>query len=169
MAKGDTVSQTVEITRYPNRRLYDRNTKRYVTLGEIEDMVRSGKNVLVRDSKSQEDLTRVILAQILLERHPERLRMFPVPLLHEFLRADQMALDWLTVYLGQAKAFMETLPGAATFAPGMDYWQRWMTGAALRSDDESPKENPPSEPDGEMAERLADLERRLKELEARRR
>ena len=185
---GKTVSQTVEVTRYPNRRLYDRSQRQYVTLGDIEEMVRNGKNVRVRDSKTEEDLTRVILTQILLERHPERLQMFPVALLHEILRADQMALDWLTVYLGQAKNFIESLPTktAADLVPGMDYWKLWMPGSPNQT--KPPREDAPVESrrvddqqadgeqaDGErsesekrMAERLAELERRLNELEASR-
>ena len=108
-------------------------------------MVRDGKNVRVRDSKTEEDLTRVILTQILLERHPERLQMFPVALLHEILRADQMALDWLTVYLGQAKNFIESLPTttAADVVPGMDLWKLWMPGEVNPA--EPPSEEEPSE------------------------
>lgn len=165
-------TETIEVTRYPNRRLYDRSQGQYVTLGDVEDMVRAGKNVRVRDSKTQNDLTRVILLQILLERHPERLQMFPTALLHEFLRADQMALDWLKVYLGQAKNFMESLPttSAADLVPGMDLWQLWMPGAGAGSEpsrDEAPEDNqPPAGSASEMAQRLAELERRLNELEA---
>ena len=48
------MSQTVEVTRYPNRRLYDRSQRQYVTLGDVEQMVRNGKQVRVRDSKTQE-------------------------------------------------------------------------------------------------------------------
>lgn len=170
------MSQTVEVTRYPNRRLYDRSQGQYVTLGDIEEMVQSGKSVRVRDSKTQEDLTRVILIQILLERHPERAQMFPVALLHAILRADQMALDWLTVYFGQAKSFMESLPSAspAGSLPGMDLWQLWMPGAGMRAEptsedspgDDLPEEKERPESKKEMAARLAELERRLKQLEA---
>jgi hypothetical protein len=159
-----------------------------VTLGDIEEMVRNGKNVRVRDSKTEEDLTRVILTQILLERHPERLQMFPIAFLHEILRADQMALDWLKVYFGQAKNFIESLPStaAADLVPGIDLWKLWAPGPGMRptpSNDESGGEAPPLEerldkngakenqrsgPEKEMAKRLAELERRLKQLEATR-
>ena len=192
------MSQTVEVTRYPNRRLYDRSQRQYVTLGDIEEMVQNGKNVRVRDSKTDEDLTRVILTQILLERHPERLQMFPVALLHEILRADQMALDWLTVYLGQAKSFIASLPTttAADLVPGMDLWKLWMPGALSQTEpptaepptaepptaeppgaeppgaeagrDNQQEDNQPSRSKKEMADRLAELERRLNELEANR-
>ena len=62
--------ETVEITRYPNRRLYDHRGKRYVNLGEIDAIIRQGDNVCIRDKKSGDDVTRMLLIQLLLERHP---------------------------------------------------------------------------------------------------
>lgn len=170
-----TMSETIEITRYPNRRLYDRSGKKYVTLGDIEAMVLEGRNVSVRDNKSDEDLTRVILMQILLERHPERIKLFPAAVLHEILRADQMALDWMAVYFGQAKSMLDGMTGTG-FVPGMDLWKPF---ASKNAADVSPPtaRNPADastdsgkreqESQTEMADRLAALERRLKELEGK--
>lgn len=167
------MSETIEITRYPNRRLYDRSCKQYVTVGEIEAMVLSGKDVRIRDNKTQEDLTRVVLMQILVERHPERLKMFPIAFLHELLRADQLALDWLTVYLGQARTMMRGFADstAAPLAPGIEYWQSLlsgMIGGKVRpepsSDDEVPASDE-SQREQDLLKRLAELEARLKQLE----
>lgn len=167
---------TVEITRYPNRRLYDRSQKRYVTIGEIEDIILRGRNVLVRDSKSNDDLTRVILLQILLERHPERLALIPVAVLQEMLRADQVVLDWLRLYFGQARVMLQGLPGpsSAALLPGMDLWRTFLAGrpsADTEAQQETPLEEPP--PDAQTAEsaphlalRLAELEQRIRQLEA---
>jgi polyhydroxyalkanoate synthesis regulator protein len=47
---GPAEAEPVPITRYPNRRLYDRSQGRYVTLPEIAELVRRGKTVSVRDS-----------------------------------------------------------------------------------------------------------------------
>jgi polyhydroxyalkanoate synthesis repressor PhaR len=185
------MSAQVEITRYPNRRLYDRSRKRYVTVGDIEAMILAGQNVRVRDSKSDEDLTRMVLIQIILERHPERVKMFPVAFLHAVLRADQLALDWLTVYFGQALTVMQgiTVSSGARFVPGMNFWQALLpsSGTAARPAGGPPPDEEP-EPevagstgegvDGEaeaglpvqpsqagMVARLAELERRLAQLE----
>ena len=127
------MSETVEITRYPNRRLYDRQQKRYVNVGEIEAMVLEGRDVHVTDNKSGEDLTRLILTQVILERHPERMKMFPVSFLHEILRADQAALDWFTVYFAQAKSLMESVTGASgmPMLPGLDFWQAFSPAPLL--------------------------------------
>ena len=173
------MSETVEITRYPNRRLYDRSRKKYVTVGEIEAMVLSGQNVRVRDSKSDEDLTRVVLTQIILERHPERMKMFPVPCLHAILRADQMALNWLTLYFGQAMSFMErAMPSSsASIMPGMDFWQSLLPGgknaikkpstsetASVEDNNEAPEAGSEAVQQ-DMAAKLTEMERRLKQLE----
>ena len=173
------MSETVEITRYPNRRLYDRSRKKYVTVGQIEAMVLGGQDVRVRDSKSDEDLTRVVLTQIILERHPERMKMFPVPCLHAILRADQMALNWLTLYFGQAMSFMErAMPSSsASVVPGIDFWQSLLPGGKNAKNEPPTSEAPTAEDSNEvpeagskaaqqdMAAKLTEMERRLKQLE----
>jgi len=50
------------IKRYSNRKLYDTQESRYVTLEEIEEMIRAGKEIAVVDAASGEDLTSVTLA-----------------------------------------------------------------------------------------------------------
>jgi polyhydroxyalkanoate synthesis repressor PhaR len=60
-------SGTVVLKKYGNRRLYDTNASRYVTLHEVEEMVQRGTDVQVVDAKSGEDLTKEILVQIILE------------------------------------------------------------------------------------------------------
>ena len=55
------------IKRYSNRKLYDTQESRYVTLDEIEEMIRGGREVSVVDAASGEDLTSVTLTQIILE------------------------------------------------------------------------------------------------------
>src|SRR4051794_29446121 len=97
-ARCDT-SGIVPIKRYPNRRFYDRSSSKYITLQEIEDLVRGGRTIEVRDSKNDEDLTRVVLTQILLERHPQRMDLFPIPMLHMMLQANDLALEFFRVFL----------------------------------------------------------------------
>ncbi len=55
------------IKRYSNRKLYDTKDSRYVTLGQIAEMVRSGEDVQVLDNASREDKTEATLALILSE------------------------------------------------------------------------------------------------------
>lgn len=60
------------IKRYANRKLYDTQHSRYVTLEQISQMVREGDDVKIIDNKSQEDLTSVTLAQIIFEEEKKK-------------------------------------------------------------------------------------------------
>jgi polyhydroxyalkanoate synthesis repressor PhaR len=57
----------IVIRKYANRRLYCPGTSSYVTLGDLTRMVKSGKAFVVYDIKTDEDITRSVLTQILLE------------------------------------------------------------------------------------------------------
>ena len=55
------------IKKYPNRRLYDTQTSSYITLSDVKQLVLDNEEFTVVDAKSEEDLTRCILLQIILE------------------------------------------------------------------------------------------------------
>src|SRR5574343_96641 len=55
------------IKKYPNRRLYDTETSAYITLSEVKALVMRSEPFVVRDAKTNDDLTRSILLQIILE------------------------------------------------------------------------------------------------------
>jgi polyhydroxyalkanoate synthesis repressor PhaR len=73
------------IKRYTNRKLYDTVESRYVTLDEIAEMVKQGVEVRIVDNKSKEDLTSVTLAQIIFEEEKKKNRM-PLSVLREIIR-----------------------------------------------------------------------------------
>ncbi|HRQ37103.1 MAG TPA: polyhydroxyalkanoate synthesis regulator DNA-binding domain-containing protein [Chloroflexota bacterium] len=56
------------IKRYPNRKLYDTEEKKYITLDGIADLIRQGEEVQVVDHTTDEDLTAVTLSQIIFEQ-----------------------------------------------------------------------------------------------------
>lgn len=60
------------IKRYPNRKLYDTDAKKYITLDEIAEMVRTGSDVVVMDHESGEDVTSLTLTQIILEQEKKK-------------------------------------------------------------------------------------------------
>ena len=74
------------IKKYPNRRLYDTDTSTYITLAEVRQLVMDHQNVVVRDAKTGEDLTRSILLQIILEEETGGVPMFSSELLSGFIR-----------------------------------------------------------------------------------
>ena len=72
--------------KYPNRRLYDTSTSAYITLGEVKQLVLQRENVLVKDAKTGEDLTRSILLQIILEEEAAGIPMFSEAALANIIR-----------------------------------------------------------------------------------
>jgi len=93
----------VVIKKYGNRRLYDTSGSRYVNLEDIAALVRNGKDVQVLDAKTGEDLTRVILTQIILEDAKDQPSGLPTELLRQLVVAtDRVGRDFLMWYLKSA-------------------------------------------------------------------
>ena len=74
------------IKKYPNRRLYDTKTSAYITLGDVKELVLKFEVFQVVDAKTNEDLTRSILLQIILEEESGGMPMFSSELLSGFIR-----------------------------------------------------------------------------------
>ena len=74
------------IKKYPNRRLYDTDTSTYITLNEVKQLVMDSESFVVRDAKSNEDLTRSILLQIILEEEAGGAPMFTEAVLANIIR-----------------------------------------------------------------------------------
>ncbi|MGV9007765.1 MAG: polyhydroxyalkanoate synthesis repressor PhaR [Brevundimonas sp.] len=76
---------TVIIKKYANRRLYNTATSAYVTLEDLATMVREGTDFVVYDAKSNEDLTRQILTQIIFEEESRGEALLPVQFLRQLI------------------------------------------------------------------------------------
>ncbi len=74
------------IKKYPNRRLYDTQTSGYITLGDVKKLVLSAHPFKVLDAKTDEDLTRSILLQIILEEEAGGAPLFSAPMLSQMIR-----------------------------------------------------------------------------------
>jgi polyhydroxyalkanoate synthesis repressor PhaR len=189
---GAMAEEPVLIKRYPNRRYYAREASRYVSLGEIAEMVCQGRTVEIRDSQTGEDLTRGVLAQILIERFPEKANLFPSAMLHWMLRANDVMRQFLAGYFRDAILYLEYLQrheGTAPMAQPMHWLKPWFDHlAAQQRSALSPQSdgaaNPPLEkwaaapssgkvstgdehPRVDDAELRAKLSRRIEQLEAR--
>lgn len=64
---GDTTMPPVVVKKYANRRLYNTEASTYVTLDDLAKMVRNGRDFVVYDAKSGDDITRSVLTQIIVE------------------------------------------------------------------------------------------------------
>ncbi len=92
--KGDAAAGVERvIKKYPNRRLYDTQTSSYITLAEIKKLVMANEPFAVRDAKSNEDLTRSILLQIILEEEAGGTPMFSTSVLANIIRFYGHALQ----------------------------------------------------------------------------
>jgi len=74
------------IRRYENRKLYDVDGKRYVTLDDLARLIAAGTEVEVLDQRTGEDLTNVTLAQVLLETVRQKTAHIPHPVLARLIR-----------------------------------------------------------------------------------
>jgi polyhydroxyalkanoate synthesis repressor PhaR len=74
------------IKKYPNRRLYDTTTSSYITLADIKALVMKNAPFVVRDAKTDEDLTRSMLLQIILEAEAGGAPMFTEAVLANIIR-----------------------------------------------------------------------------------
>jgi polyhydroxyalkanoate synthesis repressor PhaR len=77
--------ETVVIKKYANRRLYNTATSAYVTLEDLAGMVREGVDFVVYDAKTNDDLTRQILTQIIFEEESRGEALLPVQFLRQLI------------------------------------------------------------------------------------
>jgi polyhydroxyalkanoate synthesis repressor PhaR len=80
--------KTVVIRKYENRRLYDTTNSRYVNLEEVAQMLQQGNDVQVIDAATGEDITRLILTQIIVEDAKTPDSTFPLDLLRQMVIAS---------------------------------------------------------------------------------
>jgi polyhydroxyalkanoate synthesis repressor PhaR len=75
------------VKRYPNRKLYDTEAKKYITLEGIATLVRDGQEVTVVDHATGEDLTALTLTQVIMEQEKKRRGFLPQAVLTGMVRA----------------------------------------------------------------------------------
>ena len=103
MSKRNKDEPTV-IKKYANRRLYDTGRSSYVTLDDLYEMVKEGHEFVVRDAKSNEDITRQVLTQIIVEQESKQgQQLLPISFLRQLIGyyGDNMQ-QFVPNYLEQA-------------------------------------------------------------------
>ena len=86
MADTSGLNDVIIIKKYANRRLYDTSSSSYVTLEHLSTLVREGKDFVVQDAKTGEDLTRSVLAQIIFEQENKGGNALPLNFLRQVIR-----------------------------------------------------------------------------------
>ena len=86
MADTSNLDDPIIIKKYANRRLYDTSSSSYVTLEHLSELVRQGKDFVVQDAKTGEDLTRTVLTQIIFEQETKGGNALPLNFLRQVIR-----------------------------------------------------------------------------------
>ena len=118
---GKKGGDRVVIKKYANRRLYNTASSSYVTLEHLSEMVKDGVDFLVFDAKTNEDITRSVLTQIIFEEESRGQNLLPIQFLRQLIRfyGDQMQ-SFVPSYLEMS---------LEAFARQQETMQKQMSGA----------------------------------------
>lgn len=153
------------IKKYPNRRLYDTSESKYVTLSDVRKLVLEEVPFCVIDKKSNEDITRSILLQIIVEQEDSSEPIFSSDVLQQMIgfygnSANKLAGDFMrnsvNLFYQQQKRLQSQVTSALSLAPlpsaftdvakrNLELWQRmqesfFKSGGLLNPDPEQKPE-----------------------------
>lgn len=164
-----------QIRKYPNRRYYDRTDGRHLTIGELHELVRSGHEIVVQDTKTGANITNLVLAQIILEHAPPKLNLFPSSLLHLAIRSgdneirrfvEQYVVTAMDAVAQSRRQFERFLPptGAPWMPSGSMDWARMMFGGPRGGGPASPDSIPRTVGEDAPADPVASLRSEIEAL-----
>ncbi len=116
------MAKKVLLKKYANRRLYDTEKSGYVTLDQVADMIKEGRQVEVVEARTKKDVTAFILTQIILEQAKKKNVLLPVPLLHLIIQYGENVLgEFFKEYLEQ------TIKNYLTYKRAVDeQFKKWL-------------------------------------------
>ena len=179
MNQPDMAQKTIIIKKYENRRLYDTTNSRYVNLEEVAQILQQGNDVQVIDAATGDDITRLILTQIIVEDAKTPESNFPLDLLRQMVVASgratqESALNYmkamLDLYQNTYRAvapqlnpfeFMQHVqpnrgvPGNGPASPPTEHGKESTGGNASPGDSDEVRE---------LKSRLAELEKQVSKL-----
>jgi len=156
----------VIIKKYENRRLYDTTNSRYVNLDEVAQMVQEGREVRVLDAASGEDLTRLVLTQIIAEQAKTPGSAFPLDILRQMVAAtnrasQETALNYMKAMFDLYQNAYRSLPTGLNpfgFVP--------MPGMQRPAEEAETAPPPPHGGPAQKGNQSNELRRRVAELES---
>jgi polyhydroxyalkanoate synthesis repressor PhaR len=92
-----TSRKTIVIKKYGNRRLYDTANSEYINQDEVAQLVQDGKDIQVVDAATGEDITRLVMTQIIVQHAKEPDSTFPLDILRQMVAACGKATQGTTV------------------------------------------------------------------------
>jgi len=154
-------NQPLVIKKYENRRLYNTLTSQYINQEQVAQLVRDGHDVRVIDAATGEDITRLVLAQIVLDDAKLPNSVFPLDVLRQMIVASgkatqENALRYMKAMMEMYQNAYRAMPSPLTaFMPGL-WGQEKGTNGATQAPTPQPEQNP----------EVLELRRRVEELEA---
>ena len=152
--------QPLIIKKYENRRLYNTVTSQYINQEQVAQLVREGHDVRVLDASTGEDITRLVLAQIVLDDAKLPDSVFPLDVLRQMIVASgratqENALRYMKTMMEMYQNAYRAMPSPLGFIPNV-------FGQGEPHEPHAPPTTPPPEPNPEVLE----LRRRVEELES---
>lgn len=188
-----TTSRTeiLHIKKYPNRRYYDATRSKHITLQQVYNLIQSGRDVIITDSKTGENITNLVLVQVLLEKDQPKLDLFPTWVLLQFIRTNRQGvrrlmdqffgpfLQMMAQSQRQYDEFLRSTMGT-TVAQPTDWMNRMMSAFsggmppntdAAETDDElddapPPPDDEPNQSRGDVDDLRAQLDELRRQVES---
>jgi len=184
-AKNAGDNEPVVIKKYANRRLYNTETSSYITLDLLSRMTREGREFVVVDAKTGEDITHNVLTQIIMEEEQRGTNMLPVNFLRQLIAmygdsmqsmVPQYLESSMDAFRKNQQQFQEAMKGAFGGGPLAEMAKRNMqmfeaatsalkTGVPGMSGKGAAAEPAPSE--GSKDDEIAELKAQLAALNAK--
>ena len=170
------------IKRYASRRLYNTETSDYVTLEDIAEFIRDGREVQIIDLKSGDDLTRQYLLQIIAEHESRGESVLPINVLNDLVRSyttqatsvvpEFLAASFEMLRDGQSKMLenmtkanpLTAMPGMEAIRAQQEAFMKAMTGGMPRMGSTTPQSDGDAPQDDED---LDDIKKQLAELQSK--
>jgi len=170
----------VVIKKYANRRLYDTESSSYITLDRLAEMVRQKRQFKVVDAKSGDDITRQVLAQIIMDEESRGSEMLPINFLRQLIgmyggNMQPMVPQYLEASLDafqrNQSQFRDALAGAFSNNPfaemarrNMELFQSAAGGAQKGSGGAKAETSARDEEIARLRAQLADLQSKVEKL-----
>lgn len=115
------MNNTLLLKKYGNRRLYNTEQSKYVTIEEVSELIKTGREVQIVDARTKDDVTAFVLTQVVLEEARKKNILLPPPVLHLIIRYGDNALgEFIEKYL--QKTIQNYLKYKKAFDEQMKKW-----------------------------------------------
>jgi polyhydroxyalkanoate synthesis repressor PhaR len=169
------------IKRYASRRLYNTETSDYVTLDDIAGFIRAGREVVIKDLKSGDDVTRQYLLQIIAEHESRGENVLPLGVLNDLVRSyttqaqsvvpQFLAMSFDILRQGQTRMLetmtspMSAMPGYEAMRAQQEAFLKAMTGGISGNwSGPAPEDRDGTEPE---VDELEEIKRQISEMQAK--